>query len=232
MKLCFLALYNTINDLAYDTLKEKGELIISQLKKAWADLCKAFLQEPRWFYKKVRPTFDEYIENGWISSSGAVQLIHAYFLVTENISKEAIVCLDYHLGFLRWPCIIFRLTNDLSSSTAEIERGETTNAITCFMHETGLSEEFARQHISKMIEECWMKMNKQLLSPSPYDKNFIQVAMDLARTALCQYEHGDAHSAPDARAKNRIRSVLLDPIRLREMEDNATMYGNNTGAIF
>ena len=34
MKLCFLALYNTISDLAYDTLKEKGELIISQLKKA------------------------------------------------------------------------------------------------------------------------------------------------------------------------------------------------------
>ncbi|XP_027172054.1 isoprene synthase, chloroplastic-like [Coffea eugenioides] len=232
MKLCFLALYNTINDLAYDTLKEKGELIISQLKKAWADLCKAFLQEARWFYKKVTPTFDEYIENGWISSSGAVQLIHAYFLVTENISKEAIVCLDYDLGFLRWPCIIFRLTNDLSSSTAEIERGETTNAITCFMHETGLSEEFARQHISKMIEECWMKMNKQLLSPSPNKENFIQVAMDLARIALCQYQHGDAHSAPDATAKNRIMSVLLDPIRLREMEDNATTYGDNTGAIF
>ena len=34
MKLCFLALYNTINDLAYDTLKDKGEIIIPQLKKA------------------------------------------------------------------------------------------------------------------------------------------------------------------------------------------------------
>ncbi|XP_027172055.1 isoprene synthase, chloroplastic-like [Coffea eugenioides] len=232
MKLCFLALYNTISDLAYDTLKDKGEIIIPQLKKAWADLCKAFLQEAQWFYKKATPNFDEYIENGWISVSGAVQLIHAYFLVTENISKEAIECLDYHHDFLHWPCIIFRLTNDLSSSTAEIERGETTNAITCFMHETGLSEEFARQHISKMIEECWMKMNKQLLSQSPYEENFIQVAMDLARTALCQYQHGDAHSAPDVKAKNRIMSVLLDPIRLRETEDNATEYGDNTRGHF
>ena len=86
----------------------------------WADLCKAFLQEAQWFYKKATPNFDEYIENGWISVSGAVQLIHAYFLVTENISKEAIECLDYHHDFLHWPCIIFRLTNDLSSSTVRV----------------------------------------------------------------------------------------------------------------
>ncbi|KAJ6734369.1 TERPENE SYNTHASE 12-RELATED [Salix purpurea] len=34
MKLCFLALYNTINEIAYDNLKEKGENILPYLTKA------------------------------------------------------------------------------------------------------------------------------------------------------------------------------------------------------
>ncbi|KAL0457937.1 UNVERIFIED_CONTAM: Isoprene synthase, chloroplastic [Sesamum latifolium] len=33
MKLFFFALYNTVNDMAYDTLKEQDQVIISQLKK-------------------------------------------------------------------------------------------------------------------------------------------------------------------------------------------------------
>ncbi|XP_071907022.1 isoprene synthase, chloroplastic [Coffea arabica] len=225
MKLFFLALYNTINDLAYETLKEKGEMIIPCLKKAWADMCKSFLQEAQWYHKKGTPTFEEYMENGWISSGGAVLLIHAYFLVTENISNEATESLDNHHDFLRWPCIIYRLTNDFSS-TDEIERGETTNAITCYMRGTGLSEEFAKKNVSKMIEECLMKMNNQLSSPSPFEENFIEVAMDLARIAFCQYQYGDAHSAPDVRAKNRIVSVMFDPIQLREAE-NDVKGGNN-----
>ena len=34
MKLCFLALYNSINEMAYDALKEHGLHIISYLRKA------------------------------------------------------------------------------------------------------------------------------------------------------------------------------------------------------
>lgn len=34
MKLCFLALYNAVNEMVYDTLKEKGENILPYLTKA------------------------------------------------------------------------------------------------------------------------------------------------------------------------------------------------------
>ncbi|RXH99731.1 hypothetical protein DVH24_021533 [Malus domestica] len=48
MKLCFLALYNTVNVMVYDTLKkEKTSTLMSQ-KLYWADLCKAFLMETTW----------------------------------------------------------------------------------------------------------------------------------------------------------------------------------------
>lgn len=34
MRICFLALYNTVNDLVYDTLKEHGVYILPYLTKA------------------------------------------------------------------------------------------------------------------------------------------------------------------------------------------------------
>ena len=34
MKLCFLALYNTVNEMAYDTLREQGQDILPYLTKA------------------------------------------------------------------------------------------------------------------------------------------------------------------------------------------------------
>uniref|UniRef100_A0A804IM73 Uncharacterized protein n=2 Tax=Musa acuminata subsp. malaccensis TaxID=214687 RepID=A0A804IM73_MUSAM len=51
MKICFLALFNTTNDTAYNVMKEKGLDIIPHLKKAWADVCKAHMVEARWYHQ-------------------------------------------------------------------------------------------------------------------------------------------------------------------------------------
>ncbi|KAF4356562.1 hypothetical protein F8388_006306 [Cannabis sativa] len=75
MKTCFLALYNFINDLPFDVLKgEEGLHIIKFLQKSWADLCKSYLREARWYYNGYTPSFEEYIENAWISISGPDEL--------------------------------------------------------------------------------------------------------------------------------------------------------------
>ncbi|XP_019194049.1 PREDICTED: isoprene synthase, chloroplastic-like isoform X1 [Ipomoea nil] len=214
MKLCYLSLFNTVNDLAYDTLKDKGENVIPIMKKVWADLLKAFLQEAEWMNNKYTPTFDEYLNNARFSVSGCVMLVHSYFSTTHNITKEAIHSLENYHDLLILPSIVFRLANDLSSSKAEIERGETVNSITCYMNETGLSEEQAREHISKLIDESFKKMNKQLIaaSTSPFEKSFTETAINLARIALCQYQYGDAHSDPDVRAKDQIASIIISPV--------------------
>ncbi|KDP41019.1 hypothetical protein JCGZ_03551 [Jatropha curcas] len=87
MKLSFLALYNTVNEMAYDTLKDNGEIIIPHLAKAWGDLCKAFLQEAKWAHNKSTPSFEEYIENGWRSVSGTVILILAFIPYSITINS-------------------------------------------------------------------------------------------------------------------------------------------------
>ncbi|KAL6143836.1 hypothetical protein ACLB2K_054531 [Fragaria x ananassa] len=116
LKLSFLALYNTVNEMAYETLKDQGVDVLPYLTKAWTDMCKAFLTEAEWRYNNYTPTFEEYIANAWISVSGVLLLVHTYFLLNQNISDEALECLVNHHDLLRWPSLIFRLSNDLATS--------------------------------------------------------------------------------------------------------------------
>ncbi|RVW26800.1 Isoprene synthase, chloroplastic [Vitis vinifera] len=187
MKLFFLALYNTTNEMAYDCLKEQGENILPYLRKAWAVLCKVFLQEAKWFSTKCTPTFEEYLDNGWRSASGLVLLVHACFLMSKNITKEALEGLEKEHDFLRCPNIIFRLSNDLASWKAEIEGGESAKSISCYMNQTGLSEDRAREHMNILIDESWKKMNKvrAVDSSSPFEKPFVETAINLV--LLFQY---------------------------------------------
>lgn len=212
MKIFFLALYNTVNDFTYDTLKETGHDILPYLVKSWSDMLKAFLQEARWCHNKHMPKFDDYLNNAWVSVSGVVLLTHSYFLLNRNITKEGLEYFENCTILLQRPSIIFRLCNDLATSSAELERGEGANSIICYMNENGVSEEVAYKHIQNLLNENWKKMNKDRVINSPSSKYFSETIINLARISHCTYQYGDGHGAPDTLAKNRIKALILEPI--------------------
>ncbi|XP_027335147.1 isoprene synthase, chloroplastic-like [Abrus precatorius] len=212
MKLCFLALYNTVNDTAYTILKEKEENNLPCLAKSWSNLCKAFLQEAKWSNNKIIPAFDEYLENALVSSSGGALLAPSYFLVSPNNTNQALDSLTNCFGLVRSSCTIFRLCNDLATSEAELERGETTNSITSYMHETWTSEEQARQNLRILIDTEWKKMNEEQFLDSKFPKAFMEIAINMARVSHCTYQFGDGLGRPDNTAQNRIKLLLIEPI--------------------
>ena len=119
----------------------------------------------------------------------------------QDLLKKFIIHL-YELTFLLW--LIFQ---------AEIARGETANSISCYMYETGASEAEARKHIEKLIQKAWRNMNKcQIDNETPFARSFAGTAINLARIAHCTYQHGDGHGAPDSRSKNRISSLIIEPM--------------------
>ncbi|KAK6919419.1 Terpene synthase, metal-binding domain [Dillenia turbinata] len=205
MKLCFLALYNTVNEMADETLKEHGVDIIQYLTKA-VNLCKAFLQEAKWLYEKETPTFEQYLKNGWLSISAST-----------NITKEALDCLEKYHDILRWSSIIFRLCNDLATYHAELERGELANSISLYMNEKGESEEGACKYLRGIIDETWKKMIKEHNNGgSALPKAFIDMAINLARVCHSTYQYGDGHGAPNSRSRKQILSLIVEPVRLEK----------------
>ena len=82
----------------------------------------------------------------------------------------------------------------------------------CYMRENGVSEEGANVHIHSLIDDTWKKMNKVRVTHCVFPKHFVEIATNLARVSQCTYLDGDGHGAPDTTAKNRIRSLIIEPI--------------------
>ncbi|KAI3499949.1 hypothetical protein L1887_35763 [Cichorium endivia] len=213
LQLGFCALHNTITEMASDTSMAKQEDILQIL---WGELLEAFFLEAKWTHNKYIPTLQDYLDNAWRSVSGVVILNHGYFLINKEIKNDVVQSLEKYNDILKWSSMIFRLCNDLGTSSDEIERGKTSNAISCYMHENGVCEEVAREYIKTLINESWRELIKSRVACSKESTDpFIDMAINLARISHCTYQYGDGHGAPDGRAKDRVEFTSLMPTFIR-----------------
>ncbi|XP_038902678.1 terpene synthase 10-like [Benincasa hispida] len=213
MKICFLGLHNSINEMAFDILRDKGINVIQYLKKAWVDLCKTYMLEATWYHTGYKPTLKEYLDNGWISISGPVILVHAYVFVTSPTIKD-MESFKQYVDMIRCSSTILRLADDLGTSSDELERGDVPKSIQCYMNDTEASESNARKHITHLIDETWKKLNKIELENSIIPRVFIERAKNLARMAQCMYQYGDGHGIANEETKDRVMSLLIRPISI------------------
>ncbi|KAI3822002.1 hypothetical protein L1987_09583 [Smallanthus sonchifolius] len=213
MKICFLGFYNTVNDIAYNILTNTGFLVLSDLKKAWAGLCKAYLAEARWYHNGHTPTLQEYLDIAYVSISNPVILKNASFLTSVGLSDEIMQSMTRLENIVHYSSLIFRLADDLGTSTDELERGDTSKAIQCYMHESGATEEEARRHIKELIMETWKKLNKERAhADSQFLREFVEYATNIPRMALFMYSEGDGHGRPDI-TKSHVSSLFINPIQ-------------------
>ncbi|KAK4492359.1 hypothetical protein RD792_003164 [Penstemon davidsonii] len=116
MKICFFALFNSMNELAYDVLKVQDFNSISYLKTMWAELCKSYLLEAKWCSRGDTPSLNEFLENAIVSITGPLILGHTYFCITNPIKEKALEDLVQLPALIRWTSLIARLTDDLGTS--------------------------------------------------------------------------------------------------------------------
>ncbi|KAG5625402.1 hypothetical protein H5410_010620 [Solanum commersonii] len=204
MKVCYLALINIINEVEYEVLKNHDINVLPYLTKSWADLCKSYLQEAKWYHNGYKPNFEEYMDNARISIAVPMVLVHSLFLVTNQITKEALDSLTNYPDIIRWSATIFRFTDDLGTSSDELKRGDVSKSIQCYMNEKGASEEEAREHITFLIKETWEAMNTAQRKNSPFSETFIEIVKNITRTSHFMYLHNDV--------KSSISKILFEPI--------------------
>nr|WBW04461.1 terpene synthase [Ficus pandurata] len=216
MKICFLALHNYLSELTYDVLKEQGLYIIKYLKNAWVDLCKHYLLEAKWYASGYKPNLQEYIENAWASISVPVIIVNSYFIITNPITEEALNCFEELPNLFRHSGLICRLANDLGTSSHELQRGDVGKAVQCYMQESGVSEEEAREHINFLIREEWKKMNEEQVAKSPFSETFIDItAVNIARMTFFMYQGRDGFGAQENHTtKDVVFSLIVHPIPL------------------
>ncbi|XP_023512351.1 terpene synthase 10-like isoform X2 [Cucurbita pepo subsp. pepo] len=211
MKICFLGLHNSVNEMAFEMLRDKGINVIQYLKKTWVDLCKSYILEARWYHTGYKPTLEEYLDNAWISIGVPLLLVHAYASETSPMLQD-MESLEEHIDIIRCSSIIARLVDDLGTSTIELERGDVPKSIQCYMNNMGASEKSAREHIKHLIDETWKKLNTVDVENSFFPRVFIEIAKNLGRMAQCIYQHGDGHGAEHQKINDIVMSLLIQPI--------------------
>ncbi|XP_078166179.1 monoterpene synthase 7, chloroplastic-like [Carex rostrata] len=211
-QMCILALFNTVEDHGNEVLKEKGLYVIPYLRRAWKDLCKAFLVEARWYHNGYAPTLEEYLQNAHVSIAGIVSLSNAY-CINDYVTAKDLEQFSYgYPNIVRYSSMNFRLYNDLATSSEEIKRGDIDKSIQCTMHDKRVTESVARQEIKELILKNWTLLNGELVNNYALERYFKNVALNIPRMAQRVYQYGDGYGMPGSDTKNLVTSILLQPI--------------------
>ncbi|KAK4265051.1 hypothetical protein QN277_026154 [Acacia crassicarpa] len=219
MRICFQAL----NDVTIETALEISgpnnvHKVLPHIKKAWEDFCKSLYVEAKWDKEGYIPCLQEYLNNAWISSSGPVILLHAYFATLYQPTHDINNFLLLNQDFIFNVSLIIRLCNDLGTTVAERERGDVASSIVCYMNQMDETEEEARRYIEDIIKRAWKKINGHCFFFTTHQldasskQEFVNQAMNAARVAHTLYQNnGDGFGIQDGDIKKIILSLLIEP---------------------
>ncbi|XP_010545879.1 PREDICTED: (E)-beta-ocimene synthase, chloroplastic-like [Tarenaya hassleriana] len=213
MRLCFLLLYNTVNEIGFDVVRDKRINVIPYLKDAWTGYCKCLLREAKWYKNGDNPSLDEYMQNTMVLASIVLQQLYCACYSDKNSDTILDTASDNYRSVTESSMTVLRLANDLD----EMERGDTLKSIQCYMNEKGATEEEAREHVRVMISGAWDELNREMTATdqSTLPKGFIEVAMNLARASLCVYQYGDGLGSPEkSKMVDRVLSLLVNHVPL------------------
>lgn len=212
MKICYTALYNTTNEIAYKILKEQGRNVLPSLRRVWMNTIEAFMVEANWFSSGHVPNLANYLENAVTTSGSYMALVHMFFLLGEGISLGNVKLMEkpYPKIFSRSGKIL-RLWDDLGTSKEEQDRGDNASSIPLIMKEKNLpSEGEAREYIKKLIGNLWKELNVELISSNGLPLPLIRACFNMSRTSQVIYQH-EEHSYSSG-VDNFVKFILLKPI--------------------
>ncbi|CAN0927252.1 Alpha-terpineol synthase, chloroplastic [Linum grandiflorum] len=212
MQICFMAVYNTTNELAYHTLKQQDFNCLPYIKQAWQEQCGLYLEEAKTFHTVgSHQTFEEYLEVGHHTIGSRIVLIHTYAASGVSLTEEAFDYLANYPDLSRWIATICRLTNDLATSKTELERGDILKSVECYMKENDVTEKEAREYIEWRIDETWKNMNRDVMSNYGHMKVYTNQVVNFSRACHFMYHNGDAHGKPTQGHKDRAMALLFQP---------------------
>ncbi|XP_043694026.1 probable terpene synthase 11 [Telopea speciosissima] len=212
MKICYMALFNTTNEIGYRVFKEHGWSIIPHLKRTWIDMFEGFLVEAKWFNKKYVPTQEEHLVNGVTTAGTYMALVHAFFLMGEGVTKETIKMMEPYPMIFSHSGMILRLWDDLGTWREEQERGDVASSIECAMREhiNISSVDEACDYIRQLIHNLWTELNGQLVAPEGLPLSIIKASLNLSRTSQVIYQQGYDNNA--STVEDNIQLLLFRPI--------------------
>lgn len=94
----------------------------------------------------------------------------------------------------------------------ERKRPHIPSAVECFMQQFGVPKETVYDALQKRLINAWKDMNQECLHPTAIPMPFLQKVYNFACVTNLLYEGYDGYTISSTRTKDRITSILIDPI--------------------
>ncbi|KAK2987975.1 hypothetical protein RJ640_011238 [Escallonia rubra] len=214
MKICYMALYNTTNEVSYIVLKEHGWSVRSYLQKTWIDMIEGFMLEAEWLNNGHIPNLEDYVENGVTTAGTYMALVHVFFLIGKGVTDENVKLIVKPYPKL-FSCSgrILRLWDDLGTAKEEQKRGDVASSIQLFMKENSIkSEDEARKQVIQLINGLWKELNGELIAPNALPLPIIKTAFNMSRTSQVVYQHDE--DSYFSSVDNYVQSLFFSPLEL------------------
>ncbi|KAL2331533.1 hypothetical protein Fmac_019114 [Flemingia macrophylla] len=179
----------------------------------FCNLARAYLVEAKWRHELYIPTYNEYKDNGVITSTYPLQITS--FLLLAKFSTQEM--LDWFLSdptIIRAVSLIGRLENDMSSHKFEQQRMHVVSAVECCMKQYDISQEEAYKFIRKDIEDLWKVINEECLKLECIPKPVLDCILNVARITELTYENFEDKYTNGELLKDYIVALLVDPINI------------------
>ncbi|OMO76674.1 hypothetical protein CCACVL1_15503 [Corchorus capsularis] len=182
----------------------------------WANLCRAFLVEAKWFASGKLPNAEEYLENGIISSGVHIVLVHIFFLLGEGLNHQNVELIDNNPGMISSTATILRLWDDLGSAKDENQEGNDGSYVDCYMKEhQGIEVESVRKRVIQIISNAWKCLNHECLSRNPISLSFAKASLNIARMVPLMYNYDENQCLPSL--EEYMKSLLYESVSMKSL---------------
>ncbi|XP_057823165.1 bifunctional levopimaradiene synthase, chloroplastic isoform X2 [Cryptomeria japonica] len=213
MKICYVGLYNTVNELGQEALKAQGRDVLPYLRSVWEDLLSSTTKEAKWAHVKCVPPLREYVENAKVSIGLASIILNSIFFTGEPLPDEFLSQLDFRAPFLHLVCLTARLMNDARTFTLERDRGELVSFIQCYKHEhPELTEEEILSRLYDFNQKSLTELTYEFLKPGMIPKCYRKLLFDTARVSQFVFKSNDGFGVSVHEMQDNITKFLVEPV--------------------
>nr|XP_043632392.1 germacrene A synthase short form-like [Erigeron canadensis] len=197
-------LLNEYAEWEKELAKEGRENVVYASKKAFQELARAYLREAEWRHSGTVPSFQEYYENGLVTSTYNLLAKSSLVGMGKIVDEEALAWYESHQKILEASELIARLHNDVVSFEFEREREHRATGIDAYMKTFGVTEDVAVKELKEMIENAWKDINEGCLKPTKVSMELLAPIVNLSRVIYVAYRFNDGFTFSDMTLKDYI----------------------------